>query len=63
MSVSISALVARRRGEQKKDEANRILGGHLNECFISATGEITVTKIEERGEEMSREIGLNLYRF
>lgn len=46
------------------DEANRILGGHLNECFISATGEITVTKIEGTVErEMSREIGLNLYRF
>lgn len=46
------------------DEENRILGGHLNECWISATGEITVTKIEGSVErEMSGEIGLNLYRF
>ena len=46
------------------NEENQILGGHLNECYISATGEITVTKIEGRIErEMSEEIGLNLYRF
>lgn len=46
------------------DEENRILGGHLNECVISATGEIMVTKIEGLVErEMSEEIGLNLYRF
>lgn len=46
------------------DEENHILGGHLNECWISATGEITVTKIEGSVErEMSEEIGLNLYRF
>lgn len=46
------------------NEENHILGGHLNECHISATGEITVTKIEGIVErEMSEEIGLNLYRF
>ncbi len=46
------------------DEENRIWGGHLNECLISATGEITVTEIEGSVErEMSEEIGLNLYRF
>lgn len=46
------------------NEENHILGGHLNECYISATGEITVTKIEGSVErEMSEEIGLNLYRF
>ncbi|MCI8889348.1 MAG: DNA-binding protein [Hungatella sp.] len=46
------------------NEENQILGGHLNECYISATGEITVTKIEGCIErEMSEEIGLNLYKF
>lgn len=46
------------------DEAYHIFGGHLNECWISATGEIAVTKIEGSVDrEMSEEIGLNLYRF
>ena len=46
------------------DEENRVMGGHLNECHVSATCEITVTKIDGCVErEMSREIGLNLYRF
>lgn len=46
------------------NEENQILGGHLNECWISATGEITVTKLDGSVErEMSEEIGLNLYRF
>lgn len=43
---------------------NQILGGHLNECYISATAEITVTKIEGIIErKLSDEIGLNLYDF
>lgn len=46
------------------NEENQVFGGHLNECYISATGEITVTKIEGCVErKMSEEIGLNLYRF
>lgn len=46
------------------DEKNQILGGHLNECWISATCEIALTKIDGSVErEMSEEIGLNLYRF
>lgn len=46
------------------DEENRVMGGHLNECRVSATCEITVTKIDGCVErEMSEEIGLNLYRF
>ena len=46
------------------NEENQIFGGHLNECYNSATGEVTVTKIEGRVErEMSDKIGLNLYTF
>lgn len=46
------------------NEQMEVMGGHLNECVISATGEITITRIEGDVErEMSREIGLNLYRF
>lgn len=46
------------------DEQMQVHGGHLNECWISATGEVTVTKIEGVVErEMSEDVGLNLYRF
>ena len=46
------------------DEAMNVHGGHMNACYISATGEITVVKIDGRVErEMSEEIGLNLYKF
>lgn len=46
------------------DEENRVMGGHLNQCNISATCEITVTRIEGCVErKMSEEIGLNLYQF
>ncbi len=41
-----------------------VRGGHLNECHISATAEITVTALDTVIErQMSEEIGLNLYRF
>lgn len=41
-----------------------VRGGHLNECYISATAEITVTALDTVIErKMSEEIGLNLYRF
>lgn len=46
------------------DEKMRISGGHMNACYVSATAEITVTKldgtVERRMDEM---IGLNLYQF
>ena len=42
----------------------QIFGGHLNECFISATGEFVITKAEGTVErELSKEIGLNLFKF
>lgn len=42
----------------------QIFGGHLNECFISATGEFVITKAEGTVErELDKEIGLNLFKF
>ncbi len=42
----------------------QVFGGHLNECFISATGELQITVLEGRVErEKDEEIGLNLYKF
>ncbi len=39
-------------------------GGHLSACYVSATAEITVTKLEGTVErKMSDEVGLNLYEF
>ena len=36
----------------------------MNACYVSATAEITVTKLEGTIERrMDEEIGLNLYRF
>ena len=40
------------------------LVGPMNACYVSATAEITVTKLEGTIERrMDEEIGLNLYRF
>ncbi|MDO4267135.1 MAG: DNA-binding protein [Eubacteriales bacterium] len=46
------------------DEEMNVHGGHLNAAYVSATAEITVTAIDGTVErEMSKEVGLNLYRF
>ncbi|MCI8660481.1 MAG: DNA-binding protein [Lachnospiraceae bacterium] len=46
------------------DEEMRVSGGHMNACYVSATAEITVTKLEGALErKMDEEIGLNLYQF
>ncbi len=47
------------------DEQMRVFGGHLNECRISATAEISVRVIAgEVGRRMDDDVtGLNLYRF
>ena len=46
------------------DEQMNVHGGHLNACYVSATCEITITKIEAQIErKFSEEIGLNLYEF
>lgn len=46
------------------NENMEIMGGHMNACYVSATAEITVTKLEGIVERrMDEEIGLNLYRF
>ena len=45
------------------DEEMNISGGHMNACYVSATAEITVTKLDGTIERrMDEEIGLNLYR-
>ena len=46
------------------DENFNAFGGHLNSAIISATGEITITKIDTTIErKFSEKIGLNLYEF
>lgn len=46
------------------NEDMQVFGGHLNSCRISATGEITITKIDGTVErEFSEKVGLNLYHF
>ena len=46
------------------DENMNVHGGHLNKCVISVTGEFIINKIEGTVErEMSKEIGLNLFKF
>ena len=46
------------------DEEMKIFGGHMNACYVSATAEITVTKLDGCVERrMDEGIGLNLYRF
>ena len=46
------------------DEAMRVWGGHLNECRISATGEIVLTVLDGRVERRQDPVtGLNLFRF
>lgn len=42
----------------------QVFGGHLNECYISATSEITLNIIDGIVErEYDEETGLNLYKF
>lgn len=46
------------------NEAGEVRGGHLTEAFISATGELVLTRIEGTVDrEYSDEIGLNLLKF
>ena len=46
------------------NEQMQVMGGHLNECIISATGELNVIRIDGPLErKFSDEIGLNLYEF
>ncbi|MCR5607292.1 MAG: DNA-binding protein [Treponema sp.] len=46
------------------DENMNIRGGHLNECRISATGEIIVTKINGNVDRIKdNETGLNIFKF
>ncbi len=42
----------------------QVMGGHMASCVVSATAEITVTRLDTVIErQMDEEIGLNLYRF
>ncbi|MGI6144887.1 MAG: DNA-binding protein [Clostridia bacterium] len=46
------------------DEEYKTWGGHLNEAYISATGEFVIEVIEGNVDrEFSSEVGLNLYKF
>ena len=46
------------------DQQGRAFGGHLNEAVISATCELTVTRLPGRTDRMfSDEVGLNLISF
>jgi len=46
------------------DKEHKTWGGHLNEAYISATGEFVVEEIRGNVErEFSSEVGLNLYQF
>lgn len=42
----------------------QVFGGHLNECFVSATCELHITVLEGTvNRKFDEEIGLNLYQF
>lgn len=46
------------------DSSLKTYGGHLVKCYISATGEIIITKIEGMiNRNFHSEIGLNLFSF
>lgn len=46
------------------NEKMNVFGGHLNECFISLTGEIIITVVEGKIErEFNQSVGLNLFKF
>lgn len=46
------------------DKRMNVLGGHLNECYISLTGEFIITSIDGKIErEFDESIGLNLFKF
>jgi predicted DNA-binding protein with PD1-like motif len=46
------------------DKKHQTYGGHLNEAYISATGEFLIEAIDGNVErEFSEEVGLNLYKF
>jgi predicted DNA-binding protein with PD1-like motif len=43
------------------DENGHVLGGHMNQAIVSATGEIIITLLDgEIDREFSEEVGLNL---
>ena len=45
------------------NEYGKVMGGHLNEAHVSATCEVVVRTVEgEVGRELSKEIGLNLFK-
>lgn len=46
------------------DENQNVYGGHLNECYISATCEMFLTAIDGTVDrKFDEEIGLNLFQF
>ena len=69
--TSLIGNISRKEGEvylhchiNFSDASLMTYGGHLVKCYISATGEIIVTKLEGKVErKMSPTIGLNLFYF
>lgn len=46
------------------DEKGNVVGGHLNECFISATCELFIDAIDGTiDRQLDEEIGINLFKF
>lgn len=46
------------------DGSNTVIGGHLNSCIVSATGELVLQLLEEPvNRKYSEAIGLNLIEF
>lgn len=69
--VSLTGTVSTMNGEyychlhmSAGDDRGHVVGGHLNEARISATGELVITILPGRVDRaFSPEIGLNLFRF
>lgn len=46
------------------DEKGNVVGGHLNECFISATCELFIDIVDGVVDrQLDEEIGINLFKF
>lgn len=68
--VSLTGTIDRMKGNYYShfhisvgDGSGHVLGGHLNQAMVSATGEIIITILDgEVDREFSEEVGLNLLK-